>query len=199
VLEVGAGVGDLSHFYIDRGCQITITEIRPENLRHLRKRYPGQEIVPLDLEAPRLETGRCYEIVHCYGLLYHLSNPVQALQFLASVCSDMLLLETCVSFGNEDSMNFLREDPIDPTQANSGTGCRPTRLAVLRKLKDSFEYVYVPRTQPNHEEFPLDWSRPEEHHANFARAIFVASRRALNSPELILCSNDLPERQTRAL
>src|SRR5438045_3527021 len=29
VLEAGAGVGDHSHYYLDRGCQITITEARP--------------------------------------------------------------------------------------------------------------------------------------------------------------------------
>src|SRR5262249_51294506 len=40
VLEIGAGIGDHSHYYIDRDCVITITEARSENLEWLKKRYP---------------------------------------------------------------------------------------------------------------------------------------------------------------
>src|SRR5262245_46388403 len=40
VLEVGAGMGDHSHFFFDRGCAVTITEARPELLARLRETYP---------------------------------------------------------------------------------------------------------------------------------------------------------------
>ena len=41
VLEVGAGIGDHSSFYLDRGCEMLITEARPENLEILRLRTIG--------------------------------------------------------------------------------------------------------------------------------------------------------------
>jgi len=53
VLEVGAGIGDHSHFYLDRGCVVTITEARSENLDVLRERYPGCDVRYLDLDDPR--------------------------------------------------------------------------------------------------------------------------------------------------
>ena len=40
VLEVGAGIGDHTHYYTDRGCRVTITEARAQNLTYLTQRYP---------------------------------------------------------------------------------------------------------------------------------------------------------------
>src|SRR6266540_6367515 len=57
VLEVSAGIGDHSHYFLDRGCQLTITEAREENLRVLRRRYPSADIQRLDLEDPVAITG----------------------------------------------------------------------------------------------------------------------------------------------
>lgn len=198
VLEVGAGIGDLSHFYIDRGCNVTITEVRPGNLKFLKRRYPDHLVLPLDLDLPQPSVTKKYDIVHCYGLLYHLANPKEALDFLASSCAGLLVLETCVSFGADEDLHFLSEAALNPTQAASGTGCRPTRSAVFRQLCECFPYVYLPRTQPNHPEFPLDWGLPEQHKAPFSRAIFVASREPLDSAELILCSQELPQSQIRS-
>lgn len=179
VLEVGAGIGDLSHYYVDRGCSLTITEVRKESLAYLKKRYPDQKVCNLDMENPDLIGGGPFDLIHCYGLLYHLKNPKQAMEFFANNCNKMLILETCVSFGSIAEMNRIDEDKNDPTQANSGIGCRPTRSWIFENLKNLFEYVYMPITQPNHEEFPLDWTVPEKHKAPFSRAIFIASREQL--------------------
>ena len=82
VLEIGAGIGDHSHYYIDRGCRITITEARSENLQYLRNRYPDCNVQFLDMEHPTHVDGSPFDIVHCYGTLHHLGNPKQALEFI---------------------------------------------------------------------------------------------------------------------
>ncbi|MHC4915529.1 MAG: class I SAM-dependent methyltransferase [Planctomycetota bacterium] len=193
VLEVGAGVGDHSHYYLDRGCRVTITEVREENLACLRRRYPGVAVRRLDMESPVPLEGSPFEIVHCYGLLYHLSDPEGALKFMAENCSRVLFLETRVAFGEGEELRAVAEDRADPTQACSGRGCAPTRAWLLARLRGLFEHVYVPRTQPNHEEFPLDWSSPEQR-PGIGRAVFVASRQAIEND---LLAADLPDRQTR--
>ena len=189
VLEVGAGIGDHSSYYIDRGCTITITEGRSDNLRTLKARYPAQDVHCLDMEHPQRLSQMPFDVVHCYGLLYHLSQPERALEWLSENCRRMLLLETCVSFGDDEAIHSIGEDCSDPTQAASGTGCRPTRPWIFAALKRLFAHVYVPRTQPNHEEFPLDWTRPENRSGSLHRAIFIASRAAIDNellvPELI--------------
>jgi SAM-dependent methyltransferase len=192
VLEVGAGIGDHTHYFLDRGCRVTITEARDENLRLLRKRYPSMDIRRLDLENPCALIGAPFDVVYCYGTLYHLSNPASAIQSLSDNCSSLLLLETCVSFGNEISVNPVSENQRNPSQAFSGTGCRPTRPWVMRELQKYFEFVYVPITQPNHEEFPLDWTSPDEYAARLTRAVFVGSRARIDTPVL---SAELPSKQ----
>ncbi len=181
VLEVGAGIGDHSHYYIDRGCRVTITEVRAENLSTLRHRYPDCDVRLLDMESPVPLDGSPFDVVHCYGLLYHLSRPKEALAFLGRCTAKMLFLETCVSFGENEAINLTLEKQSSPTQASSGTGCRPTRPWLYRELRALFEYVYLPMTQPCHAEFPLDWTSPEKHQALLQRAVFIASREPLQN------------------
>lgn len=196
VLELGAGIGDHTSYYVDRGCKVTITEARPENVAVLRARYPTEDIIAMDLERPESIEGAPFDVVHCYGLLYHLKNPECALDFMSDNCSGILLLETCVSFESENDVNLVEEASVDPTQAFSGTGCRPARTWIYAQLQERFPYVYCPVTQPNHEEFPLDWSAPEKHRAShqLQRSVFVASREKITSDVL---SPRLLELQTR--
>lgn len=194
VLETGAGIGDHSHYYMDRKCRITITEARSVNLHILKQRYPGYDVQFLDMEHPLPIDNSPFDVIHCYGLLYHLSNPEEALEFLSKQCSRMLFLETCVSFGEDKQINLVAENAKSPTQSFSATGCRPTRRMLFERLKELFEHVYIPRTQPNHEEFPVNWAAPEEHHHNLSRAIFIATRAKIDNKIL---SSTLLDRQQR--
>jgi SAM-dependent methyltransferase len=194
VLEVGAGVGDHTQYFLDRGCRVTITEAREQNLRLLRKRYEGADIRCLNLEDPDPLEGAPFDVVYCYGTLYHLSKPASAIRFLSDNCSRTLLLETCVSFGEELSVNQTAERRRDPSQALSGTGCRPTRPWVMQELQKHFEFAYVPLTQPNHEEFPIDWTQSSTHTVALSRAVFVASRLHIANPILL---RELPSQQRR--
>ena len=198
VLELGAGIGDHTEFFLDRGCRVVSTDGRPENFDLLAARYPRSEyphVVTrfLDLEDPGDPFGETFDIVYCYGALYHLSKPAEALQFMARCCHGILLLETCVSYGKGEAINLCREARTSPTQSTSGGGCRPTRGWIYAQLARNFEYAYVTTTQPWHEEFPTDWGRPGPDD-QLARSVFVASREKLCNDLLI---EDVPMRQTR--
>lgn len=56
-----------------------------------------------------------------------------------------------------------------------GIGCQPTRPWVFSHQKTLFPYAYATKTQPAHEEFPLDWTPPPARNG-LHRAVFVASR-----------------------
>ena len=49
--QVGAGIGDHTTFFLDRGCEVVVTEGRPENFAVLRQRYPQLETHLLDMEV----------------------------------------------------------------------------------------------------------------------------------------------------
>ena len=194
VLEVGAGIGDHTSFFLDRNCHVTALEGRPENVEILKSRFPLVETLCLDLDDDEIADFRRFEIVYAYGLLYHLAEPRRAIIRMSAWCSDLLLLETCVSFGVEAAVNLVGEDAADPSQSVRGRGCRPTRRWVIDALRGQFSYVYVPLTQPWHPEFPLDWSRPASS-AQLTRAIFIAARKPIKNPLLV---KELPDRQVRA-
>jgi hypothetical protein len=99
---------------------------------------------------------------------------------MAENCSGQLLLETCVSFGNEMLVNNCIENVNDPTQSFSGGGCRPTRSWVFNELKKYFNYVYVPKTQPNHPEFPTNWDN-NFNKSLLNRSVFIASHKKINN------------------
>jgi hypothetical protein len=199
VLETGAGIGDHSDFYLDRGCRVLATEARPDNLALLRRRFadhPRLAVRQLDLDAPPREQIGAFDLIHCYGTLYHLSRPQGALDFLAACCGGFIVLETCVSFGDGEALNPVPEPSECPSQAVGGMGCRPTRGWVFARLRERFEHVYVTVTQPAHEEFPLDWTRAPADAARLSRSVFVAARRAIVSPAL---TPGLPAMQTHEL
>lgn len=178
VLEVGAGAGDFSSFFLDRACRTTITDVRPELLAYLQRRYPGQDIRRLDLEAPTPLAGAPFEVVFCYGVLYHLQHPAQAIAFLSSQCSDLLLVASQVNGNDEIWLKEIVEPREHFEQAYHGRGARFTRGWLYAELQRHFPYVYTPHTQPAHVQFPCDWSQVDGER-ELVRAIFVASRQPL--------------------
>ena len=190
VLEVGAGVGDHTDFLLDRGCRVTSTDGRPELVALLRERRPHVPALAWNVEREPPAGLAPHEVVYAYGLLYHTNDPAAVLRHLAALCTHFLVLETCVSFGDGEAVNLVEEVLHDPTQALSGTGCRPTRAWIMARLREHFAHAYVSRTQPWHEEFPLDWRRPGDHPKDaLSRAVFVASRFPMGeerlSPQLV--------------
>lgn len=195
VLEVGAGIGDHTSFFLDRQCRVTVTDARDENLNCVRSRFPSVESRVIDLEKDTPSDLLPHDIVYAYGVIYHLSEPGHTLARIADLTAEILLIETCVSFGAHEAVNPIFENTVDPTQAAHGIGCRPTRLWLFNALKRLLPYVYVPLTQPWHEEFPTDWlGEPPANGTGLYRSIFVASRQPLNNP---LLADELIDKQFR--
>ncbi|MGI0489157.1 FkbM family methyltransferase [Pantanalinema rosaneae CENA516] len=191
VLEVGAGIGLHTQFFEDLGCSVLTTDGRPENVSEIRRRYPHRRTRILDLEATTdLTFLGTFDIIYCYGTLYHLSQPEVALKAMAQVCRDLILLETCVTPGNTLTINPVSENIHDPNQAYSGIGCRPTRPWVMAMLTQYFGFAYVSKYQPCYPDFDLNWSQPLDKLLH--RAVFVGSKRPLNQDKLL---ETLPEQQ----
>ena len=196
VLELGAGIGDLTQLFIERDCSVTSTEGRLENLTVLQQRFPDIDTMLLDLEKPprRSPFAEPFDVVFAYGILYHLGNPEQALTYMSNRTGGLLLVETHVSFGDKDMVHFCDDVLHDPTQSVSGQACRPTRQWIFNRLKERFAHVYMPTTQPNHPRlYPENWNNKPTGKP-LARAVFVASRAPIDSHLLV---NHVPMEQKR--
>jgi len=202
VLELGAGIGDHTTFFLDHGCTVTSVEPRLENCQLYtalmqRRQAEGYQpasrcrIIRADALSFENVLKESFDVVYCYGLLYHTDDPEAVLSAIARKCRNLLLLETCVSYGNEEAIHRVPERAEVPSQAVFGVGCRPTRPWLFKQLSLLFPHVYLPITQPAHEEFPLDWNGPPVA-GREARAVFIASRQTLHNPLLL---DYLPNRQ----
>lgn len=192
VLEVGAGIGDLTHFFLDRGCEVTITDAREDNLAVAAERYRGErvETALLDLDDPPeagawrggLSDARGFDVVFCFGLLYHLIRPGEAIAWLAEQAGErgVLLLETVCALGEHEAVNLVDESMTRCSQSLRGQGCRPTRAWVLSQMREGFGHSALLKTQPWHDEFPIAWpdrgpsDRMED--LRLGRCLFVAWR-----------------------
>ncbi len=187
VLDVGCGVGHLANFFVKKGCEVVCLDGRVENINKLRSLYPDLAAHRItNVETESLSTFGMFDIVFCYGLVYHLENPLAALRNLESVCSELLLLETLIC---DHTLPILRleDESLSSNQALQGLGCRPSPSYVTLGLNRSgFKFVYAPRYPPEYPDFKfqrkdnLDAWR--DNHP--LRSVFIASRTRLLNPNL---------------
>lgn len=182
VLEVGSGIGSLTGFFEDLGCKVLSTEARKENVLEHRKRHPNRRIEVVDLDVPSShDRFGIFDIIFCYGTLYHLPRPAMVINDLSKICKKMFLLCTCVNHIDNKAINNKKDYAKIMDQGIQGVGCTPGRDWIMAELKKHFEYVYLTVSQPNHPEFPIEWpAKPVR-----TRAVFVASRSSLDDNPLL--------------
>lgn len=181
VLEVGAGIGLHSRFFLERDCEMTITDGFAENVQEIQRRYPHVKSRVLDVESDCLPTDLdMHDIVYCYGLLYHVDDVEVALANLSKVCKEMILIETKVSVDRDNKIERMR-DHKGNTGSIHGLASRPTRAWMMSKLQQYFGYSYTTISQPDYRDFPVDW---DDAKGNNNRAVFIGSRTPLTLPSL---------------
>jgi|SRR5215210_658177 len=185
VLELGAGVGHLTGFFLERNCSVVVTEARRENLDELRRRLPQVDAKEADVEESLAHLGS-FDVVFCYGVLYHLESPLRALRNMAAVCNDLLLLETMVCDARLPVLR-LEDETTSVNQALRGLAHRPSPSYLALALnRAGFDFVYVATEPPDHPDYRfsslgnMDTSRD----GALLRGIFVASRSPLEEPGL---------------
>ena len=184
VIDVGCGIGRLSEFFADRGCDVLCVDGREENIAQLRALYPQRRAAVVDVETDQLLEHGHFDVVFCYGLLYHLADPLAFLRRAATICRELMIVETCIT-DSQERVLFLVDDPDDPTMALHRVASRPSPAYVATTLRLSgFDHVYSPVQLPRHKDFDYERRNDLSHlrDGNAMRDIFVASRTALDLP-----------------
>jgi 2-polyprenyl-3-methyl-5-hydroxy-6-metoxy-1,4-benzoquinol methylase len=187
VLDAGCGIGHFVPFYASLGCAVTAVDGRAENIAELRRRYPHVDARVADAERlnPR-ELGE-FDVIHCFGLLYHLESPVAALRCLSSMCRQLLILETMVCDSSKP-VSILVDETKAASQALAGLGSRPSPAFITLALnRVGFDYVYEAATPPAHPDFQFEWQDNLDTTRNGVplRCMMVASRAPLELPSLV--------------
>jgi 2-polyprenyl-3-methyl-5-hydroxy-6-metoxy-1,4-benzoquinol methylase len=205
VLEVGAGAGLLSSFFVDRMCKVLVTDASASAISLARSFYNSSlqdvqrnnvsfEIIDFDTPIDWSQRPR-KQVVICYDAFWQAKACRTFLHNLSAACEEILLLETRVAFGHHEEL-FAVPDQDLRTESSVPPGAMviPTRKWLWQRLSDSFPFVYTPLTQPWLDSFPTNWDLSNQHSA-FGRSIFIASRVELENHVLV---RDLLSKQTRA-
>jgi len=181
VLDVGCGVGHFSKWFDSKGALVSCVDARIDNIHRIqdissllwaRAEHIGMFDIETDgpyiaarsragcmrSDGPQLDLclNGPFDIVFCYGLLYHLENPLRALRNMAALCDGMLLLETIICDHPAPLLMLRPENPSLDNQGVSSLSTVPTISCVTTALAGCGFYGVTtasPPHVPNHPEF----------------------------------------------
>lgn len=202
VLDLGAGVGDLDSFFLDRGCEVVVTDAREQNLVSARAdlanamegtdaaRRLGFEVLHLERASGSGDRGRFGAVV-CFGVLHLVERPAEAIAWAAAQARRVLLVDAVVTTGAGEAAHTVAAASGTADGAAGTRESRVTRGWLYARLREAMPHVYALRVRPRHEAYPGDWSAETTRRMRSARAMFVASRVPMANPWLVA---GLPER-----
>ena len=173
-VDVGCGVGFFSQTLVECGLNVCGFDGREENVAEARHRFPHIPFEQGDIEERGiLQLGR-FDLVLCFGLLYHLENPVQAIRNLRGLTEKCLLLES-MCLPDEKPWMLLREEPGQEDQSLSDIACYPSEGSLVKILyRAGFGKVYRVIPPPDHDDF-----RETVEHAR-RRTVLLASHTSID-------------------
>src|SRR5256886_4843184 len=151
--DAGCGVGFFSQTLVECGLNVHGFDARGENVAEARRRFPHIPFEKGDIvERAILQLGE-FDLVLCFGLLYHLENPLVAIRNLRVLTKKCLLLESMCLPGEKASM-LLREEPREHDQSLTEVACYPSEGGLVKMLyRAGFGMVYRVVPLPDHEDF----------------------------------------------
>jgi FkbM family methyltransferase len=152
-VDAGCGVGFFSQTLEECGLNVCGFDGRGENVAEARRRFPHIPFEQGDIEERAiLQLGR-FDLVLCFGLLYHLENPMLAIRHLRGLTEKCLLLESMCLPEEKPSM-LLREEPRQEDQSLSDVACYASEVSLVKMLyRAGFGMVYRVIPLPDHEDF----------------------------------------------
>ena len=183
-LDAGCGVGFFSQTLAECDLNVCGFDGREENVLEARRRFPHIPFEQGDIEAKTvLELGR-FDLVLCFGLLYHLENPFLAIRNLRGLTEKCLLVESMCLPGEKASM-LLRAEPNQEDQSLTDVAWYPSEGSLVKMLyRAGFGKVYRVIPLPDHEDFRETMGRARRRTVLLATftAIDIAGFRLIPEP-----------------
>jgi SAM-dependent methyltransferase len=149
-LDLGCGLGYFSEMLSSCGFEVRAVDGREENIEEARRRYPNISFEQLNAEDVRLRELGEFDVVLCFGLLYHLENPLLTIRHLNAMTSQVLLVESVVFPGEEPIMGLVDESPYEDQGLNH-FAFYPTEACLEKMLyRAGFAHVYELAPMPDH-------------------------------------------------
>ncbi len=178
VLDAGCGIGLFSNYLSSLNLNVAAFDGREGNIEEARKRYPQVEFFVKNVEDPRVRELGQFDLVLCFGLVYHLENPFRAIRNLHDVTAKVLIIESMVTPSPSPIATLMSECQGDD-QGLRYIAFVPSEACLIKMLYQAgFPEVYKTMELPDHEYFRETISHQRR------RTVLVASKVKLLSPLL---------------
>ena len=179
-LDAGCGVGHFSRLLQQMGLRVTAFDARPENVEEARRRHLGIDFHVADVEELRPQEFGTFDLVLCFGLLYHLESPLRAVRRLRAMTGKLLLIESVCVPGRAPLL-YLRDEAVAEDQALNAVACYPSEGALVKMAyRAGFPAIYRAVRLPEHEDFQTSLGR------RLWRTILVAPVSPIQDASLVL-------------
>ncbi len=179
-VDVGCGLGHFAALLGEMGFRVVGVDARAENAAEAKRRHPTIEFRVQNAEDPEICTLGSFDFSLCFGLLYHLENPLLALRNVCALTKRVVFLETVVA-PMEPPVLALCDEAQFEDQGLSYAGFYPSEACVVKMLcRAGFRAVYRLSRMPNHQDFRASLRKHR------ARILVVASHVPLEAPFLVL-------------
>jgi SAM-dependent methyltransferase len=179
-IDVGCGPGWFAERLAGRGLTVLGVEGRPELVAEARRRVPEALFSRVDVcERREMAVLPEVDLVFCFGLLYHLENPMAAIRAIVGL-GRHLLIETQVAPHSGVLLQLVAEGRNE-TQGLNFHAIIPSRDALIHMLyKAGAGSVERFVGTVDHEDFQDTGERAHR------REIFVVGSEPLSLPDLVL-------------
>src|SRR5213080_3394630 len=152
-MDAGCGVGFFSETLRECGLQVRAFDGRIENVAEARKRFPQISFEQGDVQNSEIRDLGESDLVLCFGVVYHLENPLLAIRNLRELTKKCLLLESMCLPGEKASM-LLRKEPREHDQSLTEVACYSSEASLVKMLYHAgFGMVYRIVHLPDHDDF----------------------------------------------
>lgn len=179
-IDVGCGSGYFSGRLNSLGLEVIGVDGRPQNVEDSQRRNPGIRFERFDAEDRALRGLGKFDLVFCFGLLYHLENPLMAIRHLHALTGSLLLVEGVVFQGDQPIMGLVDELQSDDQGLNH-LAFYPTEACLQKMLyRAGFAHVYKFAPMPDHPDYRRTKRLPR------VRTMLVASHVPISAQSLRL-------------
>ena len=186
-LDLGCGLGHYAEILYQHGLDVLAVDGRAENVEEARRRFPHLKFQVADAQNPELAQLGKFDLVFCFGLLYHLENPFRVVRSIAELSSKLTLIEGIVYPSPEPAM-VLMDENTGVDQGLNYMAFYPSEPCLVKMLRRSgLAHCYNPERMPAH---------PEYHQGSNGfrrRTVLAAAREPIESSLLTVWGEPSPE------
>jgi len=179
-LDAGCGLGFFAQILQECGLSVRAFDGRQENVEEARRRYPEIPFERGDIEDPGVTRYGASDLVLCFGLLYHLENPLLAIRHLRELTGKALLLES-MCLPEDKPWMLLREERSLEDQSLTDLAFYASEGCLAKMMyRAGFGFVYRLTELPDHDDF-----RDTPEHVR-RRTVLLGTAAAIEVPGFVL-------------